>query len=737
MTTEPGGFEPANTSGLGHEAGRLSARVARRLAWSAWGLSTALTVLSLILLALNLTHPGVHNFEAWAEYTLSAITCSAVGAVIASRSPENPIGWIFCAIGIVGGLRHLSAQYATYALLAVPGALPAGEALAWVTSWLWVFYLGLFVFLGLLFPDGRPPSSRWQWVAWIGAAVVLVGAISVAFSSGPMQAIDPRIHNPLGITGAYSTVKPVLILLYVLGLAMAISLFVRLHHARGVERQQLKWFAYTVTVALSGAIPKFVVFPLMGVSAPWAIWACSTLTTAGLVGIPIAIGIAIFKYRLYDIDFIINRTLVYGALTASVVGLYALMVGSLGTLVQSSGNFAISLLATGLIAALFAPLRSRLQHGVNTLIYGYRDDPYAIVSRLGRRLEGTLAPEAALETVAEAVAQALKLPHVAIELRQDGGFRRVAQHGTARGQTIALPLVHQGAEVGRLIVAPRSPGEAFSSQDRTLLEDLAWQAGAAAHAAQLTADLRRSRERLVTAREEERRRLRRDLHDGLGPTLGGLTLGLDAARSTLSQDIRRTEALLSNLKIQTQEAVSDVRRLVYGLRPPALDDLGLVPALRQQASKYGVLADDLSERVTGEAGHNYSPLYSVEAPKQLPPLPAAVEVACYRIAQEAITNVSRHAKARRCRISIALDEGEDALKLEVTDDGVGIPQDRLVGVGMVSMRERAEELGGRLSIEPGSEGGTRVSADLPLPQRRSADATASLASEELPRAGGR
>ena len=314
----------------------------------------------------------------------------------------------------------------------------------------------------------------------------------------------------------------------------------------------------------------------------------------------------------------------------------------------------------------------------------------------------------------ETVAQALKVPHSAIALKGEDGFVTAAEFGVPSGGPIALPLSHHSEEVGRLVVSPRSPGEEFSSTNLRLLEDLARQAGAAAHAARLTAELRRSRGRLVSTREEERRRLRRDLHDGLGPTLGGLTLGLDAARSSLIKDPETADAVLLELKAQTQDAVADIRRVVHGLRPPALDDLGLVAAVRQQAARHGALSGDPPRMAEGKHG----PVFSVETPEDgLPPLPAAVEVACYRIAQEAITNVSRHARALNCRIRISPDDRRGFLYLEVADDGVGIPETRQAGVGLTSMRERLEELGGTLAVEAIPTGGTRVLARLPLPEK--------------------
>jgi signal transduction histidine kinase len=423
-----------------------------------------------------------------------------------------------------------------------------------------------------------------------------------------------------------------------------------------------------------------------------------TIVNCTFLLIPLAIGIAILRYRLWDIDIIINRTLVYGALTAIVAGLYVLVVGALGALVQSRGNLLISLIATGLVAALFQPLRDYLQRAVNRLLYGDRDDPYAVLSRLGKRLETALAPDAVLPTIVETVKEALKLPYAAILLRQGEEFRTMAESGRSVGEPVRLPLVYQSETVGRLLLAPRAPGETFSPLEWQLLDDLARQAGIAAHAVRLTADLQHSRERLVTAREEERRRLRRDLHDGLGPQLAALTLKLETARNRLTHD-PLADALLADITERTQAAVADIRRLVYALRPPTLDEFGLVAALREGAAQHG-LPEENTISIT------------VDAPEHLPPLPAAVEVAAYRIAQEALTNVVRHAAARSCVLRLTLDEPRGLLWLEIQDDGCGLPTMRRSGVGLQSMRERAEELGGSCEIESVPGGGTRVRARL-------------------------
>jgi signal transduction histidine kinase len=550
----------------------------------------------------------------------------------------------------------------------------------------------------LLFPDGRPPSRRWHPVVWIAAGAIVLGTVSFALMPGPLESY-PSVDNPFGIEGtkgAFELVLSVGALVIVVTLFAGIaSLVVRYRRSRGAERQQLKWFTYAAAL---------VPFALLGdtLFPEWA-W---LIGGVGVACIPVAIGIAILRYRLYDIDLVINRTLVYGALTACVVGIYVLIVGYLGAVFRT-GNLAISLAATGVVAVLFAPLRDLLQRGVNRLMYGERDDPYAVLSRPGQRLEAIFAPAAVLPTAVRTVAESLKLPYAAVEVERSNALEIAAATGKPVGDPLRLPLHYGGETVGRLVLGRRAGEAEFGPLDRRLLDDLTRQIGVAVHAARLTdeairlsADLQRSRERLVTAREEERRRLRRDLHDGLGPQLASLAMKAEAARDLLSSDPASSDALLEDITAQTQEAVTDIRRLVYGLRPPALDDLGLTDALKAQAAH----GDHGGLRV------------SVETPdsEALPPLPAAVEVAAYRIAQEAVTNAARHAGARNCTVRISPDEEAGVLRLEVTDDGRGIPVDRSAGIGLASMRERAAELGGACTVEAASSDGTRVVAVLPL-----------------------
>jgi signal transduction histidine kinase len=334
-------------------------------------------------------------------------------------------------------------------------------------------------------------------------------------------------------------------------------------------------------------------------------------------------------------------------------------------------------------------------------MYGERDDPYRVLSQLGQRLEATLAPNAVLPVIVQTVTEALKLPYAAITLKQDDGFTIAASAGSPVADPLALPLLYQNEPVGQLLLSPRGSGETFSPTDRRLLDDLARQAGIAAHAVRLTTDLQRERERLVTAREEERRRIRRDLHDGLGPALAGLNLQAGQLRRLIPRDPNAADALLVELQAEIRAAVADIRRLVNDLRPPTLDELGLVGAIRARAAQYDQAGDP------GDATLHVL----VDAPEPLPPLPAAVEVAVYRIVQEALTNVVRHAQAHTCVIRLALADG---LRLAIADDGVGLPVKYSAGMGLRSMRERAVELGGTCTIGTAPEGGTQVLIHLPL-----------------------
>jgi signal transduction histidine kinase len=546
----------------------------------------------------------------------------------------------------------------------------------------WTF-ISLFFFL---FPNGRF-VPRWTWLL-----ALFIVTLQVPWTLFPDSPLSPDTWPP---------VLQTLVFLLMWGSGVFAQVYRYRRVSDPVERQQTKRVVFGATVAVVGGVglslPALAI-PTLAQPGSLYLLAIATLGPLPFLCIPLTIGVAIQRYRLWNIDPIINRTLVYSLLTGSIIGLYILVVGYLGVVFRTTSNLLISLVATGLIAALFQPLRDRLQRNVNRLMYGDRDDPYVVLRRLGQRLEVTLASDTVQPTIVETVAQALKLPYAAIAV-QGYGVSTVVAYGTPVHAPLSLSLIYGSETVGQLLLAPRALGEDFSPADERLLEDLARQAGIAVHAVRLTRDLQQSREHLVITREEERRRLRRDLHDGLGPTLAGLTLTVAAIRNLLGRDQAAADALLIQMGAEIEAAVGDIRRLVYDLRPPALDELGLVGAIRTRASQY-------SANLTGGLQVH------VEVSNDLPALPAAVEVAAYRIAEEALANVVRHAQARTCvvRLSIA-----DALQLEICDDGVGLPMARHIGIGLLSLRERAAELGGSCVVESVPTGGTRVCALLPLP----------------------
>jgi signal transduction histidine kinase len=546
----------------------------------------------------------------------------------------------------------------------------------------WIF-ISLFFFL---FPNGRF-VPHWTWLL-----ALCIITLQVPWTFFPASPLSPDTWPPE---------LQALVFLLVWGSGVVAQVYRYRRVSGPIERQQTKWVVFGATVAVVGGVglslPGLAI-PALAQPGSLYLLAIATLGPIPFLCIPLTIGVAIQRYRLWNIDPIINRTLVYSMLTMSIIGLYVLVVGYLGIVFRTNSNPLISLVATGLIAVLFQPLRDRLQRAVNRLMYGERDDPYAVLARLGQRLEVTLAADAVLPTIVETVAQALRLPYVAIALDRNGASMIVA-YGTPVPVSLTLPLIYGAEIVGQLLLAPRVPGEDFSAADQRLLEDLARQAGIAVHAVRLTRDLQQSREHLVITREEERLRLRRDLHDGLGPTLAGFTLTVAAIRNLLGRDQAAADALLSEMGAEIEAAVGDIRRLVYDLRPPALDELGLVGAIRTRAAQY-------SANLTGGLQVH------VEVLNDLAVLPAAVEVAAYRITEEALLNVVRHARARTCVVRLSLAE---ALRLEICDDGVGLPMARHMGVGLHSLRERAAELGGSCVVESVPTGGTRVCALLPLP----------------------
>ncbi|WP_018657074.1 sensor histidine kinase [Actinomadura flavalba] len=639
---------------------------------SLWAASTlALLVAAVVLCAVR------DGSAAEQSHLPLVASCAVVGGLIAVHRPGNPVGRLLLVSASAFALMEACGQWA---LAGLPGAAVA----AWPQTFLWVPANLALVLVPFFFPAGEVPARRRP----IHAAVA-VGAVTMAlaaFAPGENGQVggERQMPNPFGVAAAEAPAAlaaavtgAMLPLLFAVGAGTVIA---RARRARGDGARPFKWLAYAVALALLAVLARLTAGLTDGAPGLWPTglgW--EILGAAGMSAVPAALGIAILRHGLFDIDLLINRTLVYTVLTACVVGGYVAVVGYLGALFAAS--LPVSLAATGLVALVFAPLRDLVQRSVNRLLYGRRDDPYAVLVGLGRSLERTAAPDAVPATAARTLAETLRLPYAAVEL--DSGA--VAALGTPGARTVELPLVYRDATLGRLLVSPRPGERGLSAADRRILADLAPQIAVALH-------LQRARERLVLAREEERRRLRRDLHDGLGPELAALTMRAEAVAASVPPG--PAVALLEEIVEGTQTALGEVRRLVDGLRPPALDTLGLLGALRS---------------FTGSAP---GPRTVLHAPGTLPDLPAAVEVAAYRIATEALTNARRHADAARCELTVAVADGR--LSVLVTDDGRGLPADAVPGVGLASMRERAAELGGTLTLTSGPGAGTRVRADLPL-----------------------
>jgi hypothetical protein len=423
--------------------GKVSTRTATRVAWSMCALSFVLTALGLFLLVLSQSpvsapvYAGAPVFDYWLECTLMGISFSVVGAVIAPHfPPQNPVGWIFCAIGLLAGMRLFSVEYGVVTLLAEPGStlsvLPGGATLTWVASWLWVPLIGLFVFLGLLFPDGRPPSPRWRYFAWLVAAVVVAGTVGVALWPETVGGLD-RVNHPLGLDPT-EVISPAETTLYALALVAASSLLVRVRRSKGVERQQVKWFAYAATVLAVSATLTYVFFEPMNVG--WLQWVVFLPAIVGYVGLPAAVGVAILKYRLYSIDLIINRTLVYGSLSAVLAVVYFGSVVFLHHLFRtvSGQESQLAVVASTLaIAALFTPLRRRIQGFIDRSFYRSKYDAAKTLTAFSAKLREETDIDTLSDDLIQVVEETMQPAHVSLWLRSGPILERDEESGEPRG----------------------------------------------------------------------------------------------------------------------------------------------------------------------------------------------------------------------------------------------------------------------------------------------------------------
>jgi len=654
-------------------------------------------------LAFSVIEAGSFNLFSLFDFVpWETMVFSFLGLLILKRHPKHTVGWLFLFVGFNSGFNTLFYSYMDFDQYVLIGN--ANTLLRYVTvlgHMIWWPILILPVTLVLLyFPDGKLLAPRWRIVA-IAALLGMICGMLTAFHSEPYWVMDignPDLPNLKASDRFLAGLAYVSMGLLLIGMVGSLSsVIIRFRRSIGTERMQMKWLVYGAMISLILMIGLSIISTFLPSDSSYYDQVNYFISEVVVLIIPAACGIAIIRHGLWDIDIVINRTLVYGSLTTLIVAIYLVIVGGIAITFQAQTNTFSGLAAAGIIAVLFQPLRERLQRGVNRLLYGERDDPMAILTRLAHHSETAETQTAVLTNLVQTIAHMLKIPYVAIRLPTGSQkMEPVAFWGAASDPIQTIPLTFQKEVFGELVVAPRGPKEQFNRHEQDLLATIAALTATTVRGVQLSDELRKSRQRIVTAREEERRRLRRDLHDGLGPQLASQVLGLEAVAQLMPSDPEKARSLLRSLQTQAEDAILDVRRLVYDLRPPALDDLGLIGALRQSASRF-------------ESG---ALRFSFDVPTRLPELPAAVETAVYRIAQEAMTNVVRHAQATRCTMRLFCTDAD--IIIEARDNGRGLSQNYQSGVGFQTMKERTIELNGEILLESLPDGGALVHAKLPL-----------------------
>ncbi|HET9248424.1 MAG TPA: sensor histidine kinase [Actinomycetota bacterium] len=679
----------------------MTQRTASRLAWSLWGAAIVLLIANLVLSvrADALGDDGVFAFV----YPVFLLAFATVGALIAARQPGNAIGWVFIGTGLAWAVLGTADAYAAYALATGQEASFAARAADWVN--IWFYGPGIFLpvtLLLLLFPDGRVPSPRWRpvlWIAIVGNVGVLLGN---AFDPGT-DTVDARFltSNPFGVD-AFAGVADILVpiaFFAALGSALAapFAMGLRLRRSHGDERRQLQWLA---------AAGVLVVFAITGVIVVGSITGWAAGSTAEAIGqfvviaslslLPIAAGIAILRYRLYDIDVVINKTVVYGLLAAIVTAIYVAIVVGIGTLVGSGGGVFLSAVAAAVVALLFQPLRRRAQHLANRVVYGTRATPYEVLAGFSERLGDTYSLDDVLPRVARVLGEGVGAERVAILLGTGTAAVPVASWPAGEdppgSDDLSFEVRHQGDVLGEIRITMPSDEAMGPSQER-LATDVAAQAGLVLRNAALVADLRESRRRIVAAQDERARKLERNIHDGAQQQLVALSVKLGLVERMLRTDASAAEAMVAEAKADTNDALENLRDLARGVYPPLLADQGLAAALRSQARKAAIPVE-------------------VE-PDGIGRYPEETEAAVYFSCLEALQNVAKYAAATSATVRLAQSDG--SLVFEVIDDGRGFdPEAAERGSGLQGIADRLAALGGTLAVRSSPGRGTTIAGSLPV-----------------------
>ena len=684
----------------------MKAKTASRLAWSVGIISIALMLgqLGVMFIDRNLTLPDtsvtasvVWNF-ADVLNALVNIVATGFGILLSSRQPRNPIGWLFLAAGSALGVSGFGTSYGLHALVADPGSLPAGRAAAWISNWTGMIPLGVLCFLFILFPTGHLRSARWRPAAWfVGGAFTLVTAMILVFST---MAWNHPYRQTSGDSSGFSwwVLLPLLILsTLVVSLAAVV---VRFRGSSGEERLQLKWFATGAAFVVAALIPTFLS------TAPVFL----ALQSLAFVVLFTAVAVAVLKYRLYDIDVVISKTVVYATLAAFFTAVYVAVVVGLGTAIGSTHDPFLTVAAAAVIAVAFNPVREGAKRLADRLVYGARATPYEVLSEFSEHMAGTYALDDILPRMARVLAEGTG-GRAEIWLRVGDRLRAAsmwpsesASDGPSAdrlvvdddlpafpGTSRATPVLHRGTLLGAIAVT-KPPNDPLRPDEGKLIDDVASQAGLVLFNVRLIEELRASRQRLVKAQDEERRRLERNIHDGAQQQLVALAVKANLAQTLAKRDPDKVEMMLGQLKDEATDALENLRDLARGIYPPLLADKGLAAALESQARNSSVpvsLASDGLERY-----------------------PQEVEAAVYFCCLEALQNISKYADASAATIRLA--DGSGTLAFEVTDDGRGFDAGSTgYGTGLQGMADRLEALGGSLEVRSTPGRGTTVAGRVP------------------------
>jgi signal transduction histidine kinase len=699
----------------------MTARAAKIVTAVVWGLTVALVAGGVVLTVLDRDTLDPVNATLYTLLFLAGLLFSTVGALIARRHPRNPIGWLFCLSALAFAVFPFGQEYAARGIGLSPGSLPLANWVGYSTDTTFGLMIGPLVLVFFLYPDGRPLSRFFRVLAWVTTVTVPVSFLtdwldphSITGNNDRFPKLGFRIQNPVqlthlkGLTGALQASMTIALVLAIIAI---LGLILRLRRSSGVERQQLRWLAYTGAaviflvpfVILGGALGNNVLggifwFGLFGVLC---------------VGIPIASGIAILKYRLYDLDVVVKKTVVFGALLAFGTLVYLAVVVGIGAAIGKRGNAALTLAAAAIVAIAFQPLRNRARYLADRLVYGKRATPYEVLSEFSDRMVASYSPDDVLPRMAQLLGEGTGAQRAGVWLRVGSEARLAASWPPADGDgsspaTVAVeeldrlsngertfPVRDRGEVLGALSVT-MPPAEPLTPTQEKLIGDLASQAGLVLRNVRLIEELRASRQRLVAAQDQERRRLERNIHDGAQQQLVAIGVQLGLAQRLAAKEAPTVAELLERLQTQTNDALSDLRDLARGIYPPLLADQGLAAALTAQARKT-TLPVDVESNGLGR--------YHQEA-----------EAAVYFCVLEALQNVAKYAEASRARVLMQTDGRE--LVFEVTDDGMGFDPVRTpMGSGLQNMADRLAALGGSLDVRSQPGAGTTLTGRIPAAEQ--------------------